>query len=94
MRYYINSIVLCERGKVRSSNQDNFWCAGRFLNSENNGLCEPIEISVNNTDLSMFAVFDGMGGENHGEIAAYLAAKAFDTASLHGITYRARLSDN
>ena len=77
-RYYINYIVLCEKGSKRNKNQDNFWCNGKFLASNNNGLAEPIEGSFNNADYPAFAVFDGMGGENHGETAAYLAAKTFD----------------
>jgi protein phosphatase len=50
---------------------------GTFLESENEGLEEPVRDSSANNPA--FAVFDGMGGEQRGEMAAYLAARAFDS---------------
>lgn len=76
--YIIEYIVLCDKGKVRAKNQDNFWCAGTFLESENDGLGAPIENSSDVNECPVFALFDGMGGENYGETAAYVAAKTFD----------------
>jgi len=78
MRYFIDYIVLCQQGNVRGKNQDNFWCAGEYLKSENDGLATPIKNISDNINKPIFAVFDGMGGEKYGEIAAYLAAKTFD----------------
>ena len=78
MSYEIDYTVLCEKGKVRGKNQDNFWCAGKFLDSDNDGLNELVS-GKECKSCSVFAVFDGMGGENHGEIAAYIAAKTFDS---------------
>jgi protein phosphatase len=49
-----------------------------YLPSENGGLKTQLEVSVQTADTPMFVVFDGMGGEKHGEIAAFLAAKTFD----------------
>lgn len=78
MRYTIDAVVLCDRGRIRSKNQDNFWFNHSFLAAENNGLPVPVERQFKHTDFPVFAVFDGMGGENHGEVAAWLAAKTFD----------------
>ena len=78
MRYIIDYAVRCEKGLVRGKNQDNFWCAGKYLVSENSGLDLPLTGSGENTGSPVFAVFDGMGGEKFGEVAAYLAAGAFD----------------
>jgi len=98
VRYFIEYVVLCDKGKIRVNNQDNFWCAGDYLECENNGLDTPIsgtykELTTGKkpNDLSeggksvkenrpMFAIFDGMGGESCGEMASYLAAKAFDSS--------------
>jgi protein phosphatase len=77
--YFIDYIVLCQQGKVRDKNQDNFWCAGYFLESENCGLIAPINNLTENISKPVFAVFDGMGGEKYGELAAYIATKTFNT---------------
>jgi len=105
VRYFIEYAVLCDKGKIRINNQDNFWCAGNYLECENNGLDTPItgtykdlttgkRLSGSSEVLEikseggkstkekrpMFAIFDGMGGESCGEMASYLAAKAFDSS--------------
>lgn len=69
----------CDRGKVRSGNQDNFYFRGRYLEEENNGLDAPLAFSGWQRSGMMLAVFDGMGGENHGETAAFTAARTMDT---------------
>lgn len=78
MDYTIDFAVLCDRGKVRAKNQDNYWCGGKFLESKNDGLKKPLHASATNHNAAALIVFDGMGGEVHGEIAAYLAAKTFN----------------
>jgi len=64
---------------MRNINQDNFWCAGHFLKSENDGLESPESGKADCANYPAFAVFDGMGGEQYGEMAAYIAAETFDT---------------
>ena len=81
MNYMINYAVHCMRGHVRSQNQDNFWCAGKYLDAENEGLDGGLSGLVESVGCPAFAVFDGMGGEQHGEMAAFLAAQAFDEHS-------------
>ena len=80
MTYCIEYTALCNKGLVRTNNQDNFWCMGEFLESENDGLAEPINGIAEAKDAPAFVVFDGMGGEQQGEVAAYIAAHNFDVA--------------
>lgn len=75
----INSI----RGKVRKNNQDNFYL---------NGYVKEIEISDYTRkeeffdDIQCFAVCDGMGGEQRGEMASYLAVRAMQTAEKNHVS--------
>jgi protein phosphatase len=78
MDYIIDFAILCDCGKVRIKNQDNFWCGGIYLPSENDGLKKVLSASTTNKNMAVISVFDGMGGEKYGEIAAYIAAKTFD----------------
>ena len=78
MNYRIEYAVLCCKGLVRKENQDNFWCLGKFLESENNGLTEPIAGKTESKAFPAFAVFDGIGGGDQGEVAAFIAASRFD----------------
>ena len=77
----ISAACECNRGKVRSGNQDNFYFRGRYLEEENNGLDATLELSGWQRSGMMLAVFDGMGGENYGETAAFTAARTMDTFS-------------
>jgi len=83
MNYIIEYAVYCHKGHVRDKNQDNFWCVGTFLEATNEGILSPIIGKVKLKDRPTFAVFDGMGGEQQGEQAAYIAAKTFDNFQKH-----------
>lgn len=74
----IRYVCLCHTGRLRKENQDNFWCNGKFLNIKNNGLVEPMTGLVSAGLTPAFAVFDGVGGERHGETAAYIAVQTFN----------------
>ena len=74
MAYQIEYAYTCHMGKVRANNEDNFWCCGEHLMSENQGTEGILAGKTRQRDLPVLAVFDGMGGESCGEIAAYLAA--------------------
>lgn len=74
----IEYALLCHTGNVREKNQDNFWCDNVYLESENDGLSECLYAVKRTKSTSALCVFDGMGGESHGEMAAYIAAKSFD----------------
>ena len=38
MAYQIEYAYTCHMGKVRNNNEDNFWCCGESLDSENKGM--------------------------------------------------------
>lgn len=77
MSYQIDYAYTCHIGNVRANNEDNFWCCGATLPAENQGIEGVHTGSVHNTRLPVLSVFDGMGGESCGEIAAFLAAEEF-----------------
>ncbi len=66
----------CHTGRRRKNNEDNFFFAGRYMASRNDGLGSILEKSFPIKKDRFFAVFDGMGGGEYGEIASYMAAKA------------------
>lgn len=76
MKYNIKYSCISHIGKHRAQNQDNFFCDGRFIDLK--AKMEQCEINGvrNNSETSLFAVFDGMGGEERGEIAAFIAAQS------------------
>lgn len=75
MSFTLNAACGCNMGKVRSNNEDNFFFGGKYLEEINEGLPEILTVSEKLKKDTYFAVFDGMGGENYGETAAYTAAK-------------------
>lgn len=74
MRYIIEYACISELGRVRSVNQDNYYCldmyAPRACERTNGVLNGRAEASAG----TLFCVFDGMGGEQSGEDASYIAA--------------------
>ena len=72
--YKIFSSVSEDKGKVRKNNEDNFYLNGVHLdrvNRENSDtFCDASKNSV-----KVYAVFDGMGGEELGEEASLIAAE-------------------
>lgn len=75
MAYEICYYCMSHIGKVRKINQDNFVCIKKFMNYENEGTDNMIQGKVMSSQTHVFGVFDGMGGEEQGEMAAYIAAK-------------------
>jgi len=78
MDYSIEYTCLCDKGNTRKENQDNFFCAGKYLNAHNNGLEKPLTGLCTATQSPVFSVFDGISGEQCGETAAYIAAVTLD----------------
>ncbi len=74
MSYNIRYCCITHRGKRRSNNEDNFMCDGRFSRPDN---VEPLRFNgvLSSKNNPLCAVFDGMGGEECGEIASYIAAQ-------------------
>lgn len=76
MAYQIEYAYTSHIGKVRGNNEDNFWCCGETMEANNQGTEGVIMGKAAQSQNPVLAVFDGMGGESCGEIAAYLAADA------------------
>ena len=71
IQYFYTSHV----GKCRRINQDNFCCNGHYMSHNNSGTDGILSGQADAADGPVFAIFDGMGGEQCGEMAAYLAAE-------------------
>lgn len=75
MRYKINYSCVSHTGNRRSMNQDNFICDGHYMKPEHDATQFPLNGSVKpEEEPVLFGVFDGMGGEECGEVASFLAA--------------------
>ena len=80
MRYSILYSCISHIGKIRRINQDNFICGGRFIEPNDSDMDFPLCGIKSSKGSSVFGIFDGMGGEERGEVASYIAAK--DAAAL------------
>lgn len=78
MKYIIEYSLCCNKGKLRRKNQDNFLCDGELLPVQNNGLEGVKSGKLTSKEHAVFGVFDGMGGEQYGEYAAFIAASALN----------------
>ncbi|MBU5482545.1 PP2C family protein-serine/threonine phosphatase [Blautia sp. MSJ-19] len=76
MAYQIEYAYTCHIGKIRNNNEDNFWCCGEQLAAQNQGMSHIHSGRIRQSELPLLAVFDGMGGESCGEMAAFLAAES------------------
>lgn len=73
MQQIIHYFYTSNVGRCRKTNQDNFYCNGVSMPAENEGTEGVISGEIRPTQKPVFAIFDGMGGEEHGEMAAFLA---------------------
>ncbi len=73
-RYEIEYAVICNVGKVRRNNEDNFYCDGVIRENVNSNDEKVLSGTVYSDTNELFAVFDGMGGEACGEVASFVAA--------------------
>lgn len=76
MYYKIHYSCLSHVGNVRNVNQDNFICDRRYMENDETSIEFPLCGTKTSKDVSVFGIFDGMGGEECGEIASYIASKA------------------
>lgn len=76
MAYQIEYAYTCHIGKIRNNNEDNFWCCGDSLEAQNQGMSHIRSGYMKQSEYPLLAVFDGMGGESCGEMAAFLAVEA------------------
>ena len=82
MAYKLDAACLCNTGRVRKNNEDNFYFDGKRMEAENNGLPNPLVMTKNLNQGVCVAVFDGMGGENFGEFASFAAADCMQAMML------------
>ena len=75
MTYDYKASCISRIGKVRNDNEDNFLFNGKTLPTDNTGLLKAVYMEGNTKEAQVMAVFDGMGGEMSGEIAAATAAE-------------------
>lgn len=78
MEIVIEAACGCDTGRVRKNNEDNFYFGGRMLPRNNNGLRMVYTHKLKSDEMPLLAVFDGMGGEESGEVASFLAADMAD----------------
>lgn len=76
MIHKIEAACYCSAGEIRKNNEDNFYFGGSILEEENKGLSQPLYLQRPMNQANFMAIFDGMGGENYGEKAAYAAANS------------------
>ena len=75
--YQIECAYTCHMGNIRANNEDNFWCFGESLPMDNEGTKGVCSKIISENKVPAMAVFDGMGGESCGEVAAFLASEEF-----------------
>lgn len=75
MNYNILYSCISHIGNVRRINQDNIICNGIYTEADDKHIKYPIFGVRASKTPSVFGIFDGMGGESCGEIAAYIAAQ-------------------
>ena len=75
MEYRISYWCVTHIGNVRSVNQDNYICDGRYMKPEDEPMDAPLVGTLSSLTPALLGVFDGMGGEERGEVASYIAAK-------------------
>lgn len=61
-------------GNLRENNEDNFYYNGIYLNESNTDT--PVVYSeINENKIQIYAICDGMGGEEYGEVASLIAVE-------------------
>ena len=75
MQFTIEAACGCHIGNIRKTNEDNFYFDGKCLAADHSGLKNPVSFEQPLKNGLCLAVFDGMGGENFGELASFAAAR-------------------
>lgn len=74
LKYRIQYSCISDVGKCRRTNQDNFICGKTYMEPEGKDVLFPITGEADGKKGLLLGVFDGMGGEECGEAAAWIAA--------------------
>lgn len=77
MDYRLSAACGSNVGRIRGNNEDSFYFNGYIPDSGSDGI---VSLKDSGIDGTCFCVFDGMGGEEHGDIASFTAASALETA--------------
>ena len=75
----LESYAITNVGKVRTNNEDNYYSNGKYKKDTAVNIDEAE--SCSETGNGLYAVCDGMGGEEFGEIASLIAVTALDSFS-------------
>lgn len=73
MTYRVKFSARSEVGNVRTNNEDNLYCCGTIMTVSSRE--RPFFLNGFSDTPCVFAVFDGMGGEDCGELASLTAAE-------------------
>lgn len=85
--YKVEAACISHMGYIRENNEDNFYFKDQFLNREHGTMKDPLTDIFSTGNIHSAAVFDGMGGENAGETASYVAAQTFsDVCHIQSIS--------
>ena len=87
MKLFLDAACGCHTGRVRSRNEDNFYFDGRCLERQHSGLRHPVYMEEPLRTGACLAVFDGMGGEAHGDAASFAAARQLQLLQRGGEDY-------
>ncbi len=89
MNNHISYAYFSILGSVRKNHEDNLYAGQQILPLNNAGLEDVFRGTCDVREEPLFGVFDGMGGESCGEVAAYLAADTMrrrDEDRLHELS--------
>ncbi len=74
MTYSVEYSCFSHIGRVRGVNQDNYICNGQIKDKDRSIIPAPLSGTATSVERPLFGVFDGMGGEEKGEAAAFIAS--------------------
>lgn len=89
VHYKIKYHAMSVTGNVRETNEDNLFCGGMIRSLEDGNEVYSAYGELDSRKSQLLAVFDGMGGEERGEMASFIAATAasqmdFQSKDMHG----------
>ena len=73
--YYLSYACISDKGLIRHNNEDNYCCDGQIRRVDDTDK-KSINGIVHNDAKHVFGIFDGLGGEESGEVASYIAAES------------------
>lgn len=71
----LTAVYICDQGRVRKRNQDNLYFHDKILRMRHKKARSGFSWKTSTEKPVCFGVFDGMGGEEYGEVASCLVAE-------------------